>query len=143
MAHQNPAPTPVARLHIRQTDTYPDIDVQVLNGAALQPEASPVDVYTEHPPHDLGVALRMRRILRQLGLQDAVPQDDAAMMGALLSVLGTVAATLERKLGTTAEAHEPAPVGVIEVDDILGWHMHALVPWNQIGRGTQLYARTR
>ena len=143
MQLQNPAPAPVARLHIQQTDTYPNVRVEVLDGAALQPSASPVDVYTEHAPHDPGVALRMRRVLRLLGLQDAVPQDDEAMMGALFSVLGTVASTIERKLGNTTEAHEPAQVGVIEVDEVMGWHMHALVPWEQIGEGTQLYTRTR
>jgi len=39
---------PVARLHITATDEWPDIRVQVLNGADLQPEMSPIDVYT-HP----------------------------------------------------------------------------------------------
>ena len=37
---------PVARLHISETDTYPDIEVEVLNGATLQPSMSPVNVYT-------------------------------------------------------------------------------------------------
>ena len=40
---------PVARLHITETDTYPDCVVEVLNGATLQPSMSPINVYA-HPP---------------------------------------------------------------------------------------------
>ena len=40
---------PVARLHITETDDYPDIEVEVLNGASLQPSMSPVNVYTTPP----------------------------------------------------------------------------------------------
>lgn len=36
---------PVARLHITATDTYPDVDVEVLDGTHLQPNMSPVSVY--------------------------------------------------------------------------------------------------
>lgn len=36
----------VARLHVTSTDTYPDIKVEVLNGADLQPSMSPINVYT-------------------------------------------------------------------------------------------------
>lgn len=39
----------VARLHIRSTDTYPDVEVEVLDGTDLQPEHSPVDVYLAPP----------------------------------------------------------------------------------------------
>lgn len=44
-----PEQEPVARLHITETDTYPDVDVEVLDGATLQPSMSPVNVYTTQP----------------------------------------------------------------------------------------------
>lgn len=37
---------PVARLHITETDTYPDVSVEVLDGTTLQPSMSPVLVYS-------------------------------------------------------------------------------------------------
>ena len=40
---------PVARLHVYETDTYPDIEVEVMNGATLQPSMSPINVYTTPP----------------------------------------------------------------------------------------------
>jgi len=49
---------PVARLHITSTDTYPDIEVEVMDGAALQPQDSPVDVYLID--NELGVISRGR-----------------------------------------------------------------------------------
>ena len=39
------AQEPCARLHITSTDTYPDIDIEVLDGSLLQPSMSPVNVY--------------------------------------------------------------------------------------------------
>lgn len=42
--------TPVARLHVKATDSYPSVDVEVLDGAQLQPSMSPVDVYTRSSP---------------------------------------------------------------------------------------------
>jgi len=39
-----------ATLHITSTDTYPDIEVEVHNGAMLQPSMSPVRVYTTPQP---------------------------------------------------------------------------------------------
>lgn len=45
-----PAVEPCARLHITATDTYPDVEVEVLNGELLQPEMSPVSVYAAPPP---------------------------------------------------------------------------------------------
>lgn len=39
------AQEPVARLHITPTDTYPDIEIEVLDGSTLQPSMSPVLVY--------------------------------------------------------------------------------------------------
>lgn len=47
---------PVARLHITATDTYPDIEVEVMDGTYLQPSMSPVDVYLTARPAD-GVAV--------------------------------------------------------------------------------------
>jgi len=41
---------PVARLHVTETDTYPDIDVEVINGTWLQPKMSPISVYVATPP---------------------------------------------------------------------------------------------
>lgn len=40
---------PVARLHITETDTYPDIEVEVLDGIHLQPGMSPIPVYVAAP----------------------------------------------------------------------------------------------
>jgi hypothetical protein len=45
-----PQQEPVARLHVTETDTYPDIEVEVLNGATLQPSMSPINIYTTPPP---------------------------------------------------------------------------------------------
>gem|GEM_PF-5961034 len=39
----------VARLHVTATDTYPDVDIEVLNGTNLQPSMSPIDVYLAAP----------------------------------------------------------------------------------------------
>lgn len=53
ITHQTPAQQaqePVARLHITETDTYPDIEVEVLNGTTLQPGMSPVNIYTTPQP---------------------------------------------------------------------------------------------
>lgn len=44
-----PVQEPVARLHVTESDTYPDIEVEVLNGATLQPSMSPIAVYTTPP----------------------------------------------------------------------------------------------
>jgi hypothetical protein len=47
---QQAVPAPVARLHITETDEWPDIRVEVLNGENLQPSMSPVDVYAAPQP---------------------------------------------------------------------------------------------
>lgn len=38
---------PIASLHITSTDTYPDIEVEVHEGALLQPSMSPIKVYAD------------------------------------------------------------------------------------------------
>lgn len=38
---------PAALAHITETDTYPDIEVEVLDGEFLQPSMSPVSLYTK------------------------------------------------------------------------------------------------
>lgn len=40
----------------------------------------------------------------------------------------------------SAGATGQEPVGVIERDEINGWHMNALIDWEKIGLGTKLYA---
>lgn len=40
----------------------------------------------------------------------------------------------------SAGATGQEPVGVIERDEVNGWHMNALVDWEKIGVGTKLYA---
>lgn len=154
---------------------------------------------------DEGAVARLRRVLRLLGLANAVPEDDVELMGSLFSVLGTIASSIERKLPQAAadepetsnaarndpplsddpvELHAeifrlraqlegptghktwkdaaiserqlrveaenklkalpnlaagPEAAGVIEVDDVFGWHMRPLKPWTDIGKDTVLY----
>jgi hypothetical protein len=40
----------------------------------------------------------------------------------------------------SAGATDQEPVGIIERDEINGWHMNALIDWEKIGLGTKLYA---
>lgn len=35
----------VAMLHITETDTYPDVEVEVLDGTNFQPSMSPIKIY--------------------------------------------------------------------------------------------------
>lgn len=46
---------------------------------------------------DPDTVARLRRVLKLLDLDKAVPQDDAALMDVLFSVLGTIASTIERR----------------------------------------------
>lgn len=46
-----------------------------------------------------------------------------------------------RRGSSTSTSQAAAPVGVIVANDqVHGWHMKALKPWNEIGEGTLLYA---
>jgi hypothetical protein len=52
------------------------------------------------------------------------------------------AASTSANVAQGADAAGPEPVGVIECDEVNGWHMKALVDWEKIGLGTKLYAAT-
>jgi hypothetical protein len=63
---------------------------------------------------DADTLKRLRRILRLLGLESTVPEDDAGLSGSLFSVFGSIAGAIERrdqKTATTAvsetEVHAP------------------------------------
>jgi hypothetical protein len=61
---------------------------------------------------DEGAAKRLRRVLRLLDIESAVPADDTEMMGALFSVLGIVARRIEILVvpcDEPAEASRQAP----------------------------------
>lgn len=45
---------PVALAHIRETDTYPLISIEVLDGTCLQPSMSPVKLYAAPPAQPAG-----------------------------------------------------------------------------------------
>jgi hypothetical protein len=75
---EHPAPTneppseplaqePVARLHITETDDWPEIKVEVLNGELLQPSMSPVSVFVT--PHTAEVDQLLEQI--KAALRDA------------------------------------------------------------------------
>ena len=70
---------PVAKLHIRSTDTYLEADVEVLNGERLQPENSPVLVYLA-PPADARDAERYRW-LREHSYMDTTDHNDCIWYG--------------------------------------------------------------
>lgn len=54
--------------------------------------------------YDEGAAIRLRRVLKLLDLENVAPSDDATMMGALFSVLGSVASNLERRASQPSES---------------------------------------
>lgn len=54
--------------------------------------------------YDEGAAIRLRRVLKLLDLENVAPSNDATMMGALFSVLGSVASNLERRASQPAES---------------------------------------
>jgi hypothetical protein len=105
---------PVARLHITSTDTYPDIEVEVLDGSTLQPEMSPVNIYTAPPasrtvPSDAEILQVFADIT---GLADFVCDLDALRIGrALLSRYGQPA-TRVKPVAVISSVVEPGPKGV-------------------------------
>lgn len=83
-------------------------------------EAEPVDDHS---------ALRLRRIVNLLGLNDAVPKGDSELMGCLFSVLGMIARKIEQPAETSV-APNPALDAIqfaLETDDGLQF----LRRWNQ------------
>lgn len=51
---------PCVRLHITETDEWPDIKVEVLDGTNLQPSMSPVELFTTPPKIQTAVALALK-----------------------------------------------------------------------------------
>jgi hypothetical protein len=59
---------------------------------------------------DAETLTRLRRVLRLLGLENAVPEDDRSLAGALFPVLGQVAAAVERLKSTDAGGAVTSPL---------------------------------
>ncbi len=59
------AQEPVARLHITETDEWPDIRVEVLNGEYLQPSMSPVSVFVGPKPEAQQPSTEDAKLLQQ------------------------------------------------------------------------------
>lgn len=80
---------PVATLHITSTDTYPDIEVEVHNGEALQPSMSPVKVYAAPVAGEAEIErLRKIAIEAQAGLCASTFQGARAFLEDILALSG-------------------------------------------------------
>lgn len=77
--------------------------------AAASPSPAPAQVQPlpEHADHVGMIAARLRRLARVTGTEKAIPEDDSTAVGAIFTVLGTMASILDRKAASPAVKAEP------------------------------------
>lgn len=97
----------------------------------LDPNKHPSAAPKDNPDFDKGMATRLRRVCRLLGIESQVPDDDETLHGAMFAVLGQIARALERTDGSHSAAnpdHEPWATNV---------HGRKLYPLGTIGEGQE------